>query len=120
VLALGIGANVATFRVVDAVLLKPLPVPEPGRLVRVREAPRPGTVNATSAPDFLDWKRLAAEFEALSAEREIAAALVVSGEPVRLPGKAVTAEYFRVFGAHARLSRTFHPWARTRHRRKPH
>jgi putative ABC transport system permease protein len=120
VLALGIGANVATFSVVDAVLLKPLPYPEPDRIVRVWEAPRPGAVNATSAPDFLDWKRLAVEFEALSAEREIAAALVVSGEPVRLPGKAVTAEYFRVFGAHARLSRTFHPWARTRHRRKPH
>ena len=109
VLALGIGANVAMFSVVDAVLLKPLPFPEPDRIVRVWEAPRPGAVNATSAPEFLDWKRLATVFEALSAEQSISAALTGKGEPARLPGKAVTAEYFQVFATSARLGRTFSP-----------
>ncbi len=109
VLALGIGANVAMFSVVDAVLLKPLPFPEPDRIVRVWDAPRPGVVNATSAPDFLDWKRLATVFGALSAEQPIAAALTGKGEPARLSGKAVTSEYFQVFATSARLGRTFTP-----------
>jgi predicted permease len=109
VLALGIGANVAMFSVVDAVLLKPLPFPEPDRIVRVWDAPRPGVVNSTSAPDFVDWKRLATVFEALSAEQPISAALTGKGEPARLSGKAVTAEYFQVFATSARLGRTFIP-----------
>jgi putative ABC transport system permease protein len=109
VLALGIGANAAMFSLLDAVLLKPLPFPQSERIVRVWEAPRAGVTNATSTLDYLDWKRLAPEFEALSAERPIFAALSGSGEPVRLSGKAVTAEYFRVFGAHARLGRVFTP-----------
>src|SRR6185369_5451534 len=90
VLALGIGANVAMFSLVDAVLLKPLPFPDPGRIVAVWEAPRRGVTNATSTPDFLDWKRLGTVFEALSAEQPIAAALTGNGEPASLRGKAVT------------------------------
>ena len=109
VLALGIGANVAMFSVVDAVLLKPLPFAEPGRIVGVWEAPRPGIVNATSAPNFIDWKRLATLFEALSAEQSISAALTGQGEPARLSGKAVTADYFRVFATRAQLGRCFTP-----------
>ncbi|WP_321470582.1 ABC transporter permease [uncultured Paludibaculum sp.] len=107
VLALGIGANVAMFSVVDAVMLKPLPFAEPDRIVRVWEAPRPGVTNATSAANFLEWKRLATDFEALSAEQSISVALQNGGEPARLNGKAVTAEYFQVFGTQARLGRTF-------------
>ncbi len=107
VLALGIGANVAMFSVVDAVLLKPLPFPGPDHIAGVWDAPRPGVMNATSAPDFLDWKRLAPTFEALSAEQSITASLGGGGEPTRLSGKAVTADYFRVFGTSARLGRTF-------------
>ena len=79
VLALGIGANVAMFSVVDAVLLKPLPFAEPDRIAGVWEAPRPGVVNATTPPDFLNWKRLATVFDALSAEQSISAALTGSG-----------------------------------------
>ncbi|QOY90663.1 ABC transporter permease [Paludibaculum fermentans] len=107
VLALGIGANVAMFSIVDAVMLKPLPFAEPDRIVRVWEAPRPGVSNATSAANFLEWKRLATDFEALSAEQSISVALQNGGEPARLNGKAVTSEYFRVFGTQARLGRTF-------------
>jgi putative ABC transport system permease protein len=108
VLALGIGANVAMFSVVDAVLLKPLPFPEPNRIVRVWEAPQPGVVNATSVPDFADWKRLAStEFEALSAEQPISVALTENNGATRLSGKAVTADYFQVFATRAQLGRTF-------------
>ena len=60
-------------------------------------------------PDFLDWKRLATVFEALSAEQSISAALTGQGEPARLSGKAVTADYFRVFATRLQLGRTFTP-----------
>ena len=107
VLALGIGANVAMFSLVDAVLLKPLPFPEPDRIVRVWEAPRPGITNATSTLDFLDWARLATKFEAIAAEIPVSAALTADGEAVRLSGKAVTSEYFHVFGVGTQTGRTF-------------
>jgi putative ABC transport system permease protein len=108
VLALGIGANVAMFGVLDAVLLKPLLFPQPDRIVRVWEAPKPGITNAASATEFLNWKRLAGIFEAMSAEAPVSATLATDGSwPTRLPGKAVTTEYFKVFGVKATLGRTF-------------
>ncbi len=109
VLALGIGANAAMFSLVDAVLLKPLPFPNPEQIVRVWEAPRTGGTNSTSTPDFLDWKALATSFRALAAEQSISPAMTGRGEPVRLAGKAVTADYFAVFGTRALLGRTFTP-----------
>jgi predicted permease len=107
VLAIGIGANVAMFSVMDAVLLRPLPFPQPDRIVRVWEAPRPGVTNAASATEFLNWKRLGACFDAMSAESPVSVTLANHDEPARFPGKAVTAEYFQVFGAKAMLGRTF-------------
>lgn len=107
VLALGIGANVAMFTILDAVLLKPLPFPQPDQIVEIWEAPRPGVSNATSTLDFLDWRRLGTAFEAMSAELSISVALTGNGEPERLSGKAVTSDYFRVFGINAQLGRTF-------------
>mgnify|MGYP003803763273 CR=1 FL=1 len=107
VLALGIGANVAMFSIVDAVLLKPLPYPNPDRIVRVWEAPRPGSTNSTSSLDYLDWKRLATSFEALSAEFPASVALTGNGEPARLSGKAVSSDYFRVFSTPPLMGRTF-------------
>jgi putative ABC transport system permease protein len=109
VLALGIGANVAMFGLLDAVMLKPLPFANPDRIVRIWEAPRPGVTNATSAPDFLDWRRMATTFEALGAESPISMALTGAGDPVRLDGRAVTADYFRVFDVGVQLGRTFQP-----------
>lgn len=109
VLALGIGSTAAMFSLVDAVLVKPLPFPEANRIVRVWEAPRPGVTNATSAPDFLDWRRMGRAFDGLAAEQDISVAMRSSGDPVRLSGKAVTADYFRVFAVAAERGRTFLP-----------
>ena len=67
-LALGIGATTAVFTVVDAVLLEPLPFPEPGRIVRVWEQTPPNSLpNETTTLTFLDWKQQENLFEALSA-----------------------------------------------------
>jgi predicted permease len=107
-LALGIGANSAMFSIVDAVLLKPLPFPEPERMVRVWEAPPQGR-NGTTTLTFLDWKRQGDVFEALSVESATKAAVATGGDPARVPGKLVSADYFQVFGVKPQIGRTFVP-----------
>ena len=108
-LALGIGANTAMFSIVDAVLLKPLPFPEPERMVRVWEAPPNSLPNNTTTLTFLDWKRQDTIFEALSVERPTRAAVATGADPARLSGKLVSADYFQVFGVKPRIGRTFAP-----------
>jgi predicted permease len=107
-LALGIGANSAMFSIVDAVLLKPLPFPEPERMVRVWEAPPQGR-NGTTTLTFLDWKRQGDIFEALSVECPTKVAVATGGDPARLSGKLVSADYFQVFGVKPQIGRTVVP-----------
>ena len=109
VMAIGIGANAAMFSLVDAVLLKPLPYPDPDRIVRVLEMPTPTTRNGITTLNLLDWKRLSTSFEALSATRGLSVALTGAGEPSRLNGTLVSADYFKVFGVEAAMGRTFLP-----------
>ena len=108
-LALGIGANTAVFSVVDAVLLKPLPFANPDRIVRMWEAPTPTSVNSTTALNFVEINRRLRTFEAFSAEADINATAEIGGEPVRLPGRVVSANHFDVFGIPPMLGRTFRP-----------
>jgi predicted permease len=107
ILAVGIGANAAMFSLVDAVLLKPMPFSHPERIVRVWEAPTPTTTNQATAFDFSEWKRLATSFEALSAEARVDTTATIGGEPTRVSGKLVSADYFDVFGVAPLLGRTF-------------
>jgi predicted permease len=109
VVGLGIGATVAMFSIVDAVLVKPLPFAAPDRIVAVWEAPRPGVVNASSVPQFLAWQRLSSDFATLAAENDFSAALNEENGAVRLLGKRVTVGYFKVFPTGAALGRTFRP-----------
>jgi hypothetical protein len=109
ILSLGIGGTIAVFSLVDAVMLRPLPFPEPDRIVGIWEASRPGVTNAATVPEFLSWKHLGTRFEAMAAEQLTLAALNASAGPLRLAGKLVTSEYFKVFGVHAALGRTFAP-----------
>jgi predicted permease len=109
VLALGIGANAAMFSVVDSVLLKPLPFPNPERIVRIYEAPTPATRNSTTTGTFEALKRQARSFDAMSAESLSTATVMVNGEPTRLNGRYVSADHFAVFGIQPLLGRTFRP-----------
>src|SRR5260370_12367524 len=81
-LALGIVGHSAMLSIVDAVLLKPLPFPDPERMVRVWETP-PGVRNGTTTLTFLDWKRRGDIFEALSVQEPTRAAVATGGEPAR-------------------------------------
>src|ERR1700752_5262068 len=83
-LALGIGANTAIFSVVDGILLRPLPYPEPDRLVRIWESslkldsPR----NVVNPMNFLDWRDQSHSFEAMAALVDHMTNLNVNGQPI--------------------------------------
>jgi hypothetical protein len=73
-LALGIGANTAIFSVVNGVLLRPLPYPEPERIVQLWEQSPSGHRMDVSQPNFLDWRQRATSFENRGGRRRAAAA----------------------------------------------
>ena len=112
-LALGIGANTAIFSVVKAVLLSPLPYPEPGRLVWVRES-NPGaniSEEAASAPNYNDWRTQVRSFEGVAAFANTAMTLTDGGggEPERVPAVSTSANFFQVVGVAPALGRGFLP-----------
>jgi putative ABC transport system permease protein len=108
-LALGVGANTAIFSVVKAVLLKPLPYPESGRLVWLREVNPTNNVpdEPASAPDFNDWRTDARSFDGVAAYADTALTLTGEGEPERIPAAATSANFFRVLGVAPALGRDF-------------
>jgi putative ABC transport system permease protein len=110
-LALGIGANTAIFSLVNAVLLKPLPFPEPERLVMLWEdAARIGFPQNTPAPaNYVDWKTQTRSFEGMTAVSWVSLNLTGYGEPQKLNGNAVGAELFPLLGVRPALGRGFTP-----------
>lgn len=108
VAALGIGATTATFSIADHVLLRPLPFPEPERLVKLwqTQASRGYARLEPSPPNYLDWKRMATSFEGVEAYAGTAATLLGNGEPARISGQRVTGGAFTVLGRRAAIGRT--------------
>jgi hypothetical protein len=95
-LALGIGANSAIFSFVDGALLKPLPYPEPERIVQVWEKRPDGGNNVVSADNFLDWQSQSSAFEAIVATSGGSMTMTGRGDPVQLRAGRVSVGYFRV------------------------
>jgi hypothetical protein len=108
-LALGIGANTAIFSVVNAVLLRPLPYPEPSRLVALWESnqERPELRNAISYPNFFDWRSQNQSFERMASYYTNDVALTGVATPVNLRSAVVSPELFAVLGVQPRLGRWF-------------
>jgi putative ABC transport system permease protein len=106
-LALGIGANAAIFSFVNAVLLKPLPYPDPERIVSVGEKHPRGFSNPISTLNFLDWERQNRCFQFLSAITPDTVTLTGSDSPEQLNVHRVSASYFKALGVEATLGRTF-------------
>jgi putative ABC transport system permease protein len=100
IMALGIGANTAIFSLVRAVLLRPLPFANPGRLVMVWEdAAYIGFPKNTPAPaNFMDWKARNEVFEDMAAVTERDFNLTGDGEPEKVYGYAVLGNFFSLFG----------------------
>ena len=107
-LALGIGANTAIFSVVDAVLLRPLPYPQPDRLFVVYQTlPQdPAQNTGVSYPNYLDWAQQNDAFESMAAVRGNVLALSGQGEPTNIATGSVTSDYFEVLRVKPLLGRT--------------
>ena len=108
VLGVGIGATTALFSVVDAVVLEPLPFPEPEELVRLQELTPDGDSMSVSAANFLDFKAQSRSFEDLAAvDLPSASTLTQGDEPERFVTQAVTPSFFRILDAEPVLGRNF-------------
>jgi putative ABC transport system permease protein len=106
-LALGLGANTAIFSVVEALLVRPLPFPEPTELVAVYET-QPGERTRPVAPaNFFDWRAASRSFTGLAAWQEVYRNLVGTGQGVRLDATIVSQNFFDVLGVKAARGRTF-------------
>ena len=110
-LTVAVGAVTATFSVVDAVLLRPPPFPEPDRLVTLWQTdPENGDRPTEPAPaDFLDWREQAASFERVAALEPWSADLTGADRPEVLYGWKVTEGFFETLGTVPARGRTFRP-----------
>lgn len=114
ILALGIGANTAIFSVVRAVLLEPLPFPDPNRLVQIWHTPPqeqfPGiTQFAVSAANFLDWQRQSTVFEGMSLYSGGGFEWTGGLRPESLSAAHVTSDFFKVLEVRPLIGRVFTP-----------
>jgi len=107
-LALGIGANTAIFSVIDAVLLRSLPYPKPGELVRLYETEDAPGNYPFPGPDFLDWKTQNHSFQDMTVygwAQDVN--FSGKGEPESVIGTRVEANFFSLLGARPLMGRTF-------------
>src|SRR5437764_11012656 len=112
VLALGIGANAAVFSVVDAVLLRSLPLRDPERIVMLWEKnPALGGSIGERVPaaftNFLEWTRQATQFETIGGFEDASFNLTSGPEPERIEGARASAKIFAPFGVKPALGTSF-------------
>src|SRR5262245_239259 len=108
-LALGIGANAAIFSAVNAVLLRPLPFKDPGRLVWIwGTVPKFGQANH-SPVEFLAYQAQQTAFTEMAAYRNMPFTVTGGGEPEYVQGVIVSPNYFSLLGVPAARGRVFQP-----------
>jgi len=108
-LALGIGCTTAIFSVMQAVILRTLPVPRSERLVSLSENQPEAPDSSLSAPDVLDLKAQVRSFESVSAAFGMRLVLTGIDRPQRVIGSETDADYFRVLQASAMIGRLYGP-----------
>jgi putative ABC transport system permease protein len=110
-LALGIGANTAIYSVVDAVVLKPLPYPDPDRVVMLWERSQTdGHQGNVAAANFYDWREQSRSFAKMAAIDPYPDFILNgAGESQRLSGADVTVDFFSLLGTRMELGRDFLP-----------
>ena len=106
-LALGIGANTALFSVVNGVLLKPLPYPQPERLVWLAESKPNFATGSISFPNFRDWQKDNHTFLAMAVYRSYNFNILGLGDAEQVRARFITSDFFSVLGVNPILGRTF-------------
>jgi putative ABC transport system permease protein len=107
--AVGIGINTAVFNVVNGVLLRPLPYPEADRITLLwMDNRRQGIKeDITSYPNYVDWRDQSTSYAHMAAFRPLAISLTGDGDPERLQGASVTANFFDAIGVQPTMGRVF-------------
>src|SRR3990172_1825379 len=105
--AVGIGASTAIFSVVYGVLLRPLPYPEPERIVQVWQIFEEGKRGRLSDPNFADLHERNQSFDAFAEFAWGVTSVVGGDEPVRIQTANVSREFFEVLGVSPQLGRAF-------------
>ena len=108
-LALGIGANTAIFSLVNTVLLRPLPVPQPEQIVSVALRGKSDSMQAFSYPNYKDFRDRNQVLSGLLLYRFVPISLSRDGANERIWGYEVSGNYFDVLGVQAIKGRTFLP-----------
>ena len=109
-LALGIGANTAVFSMIDVLLLRPLPYPDSGHLLRLSETKTPGdssTIADVSPANFIGWQAQSRAFTGIAASSGFHYNLTGNGQPEHVWGAGSSAGWFNVLGVHAEHGRDF-------------
>lgn len=106
-IALGVGANTAIFTVINGVLLKALPFPEPQQLIALTESSKEVPVMAVSYPNYLDWRAQQTTLENMAARLPAGGILTGGGEPERITGRLVNASFFATLGVQPHVGRFF-------------
>jgi putative ABC transport system permease protein len=104
--ALGIGANVVIFTVINAYILRPIPVEEPSRLVWLSDY-KEGRTGLVSAPNFLDWRQQSRSLEDIVAVQQWSGTLTELERPMRVPRAEVTPGFFDLLGVQPMIGRAF-------------
>jgi putative ABC transport system permease protein len=109
-LSLGIGPTVVLFSIVNTVLIRPLPFPEPSRLVSLACTNTKGqTAMAFSYPDFLDYRTTSARVAQIGAYRPYPVTISEVDQPARVMGLATSSNLFALLGVKPLIGRTFSP-----------
>ena len=108
-LALGIGATSAIFSVVRGVILKPLPYPDPDRLVVVWEnnIPRNRPRNVVASANFVAWGERNRSFEHLGMSGPTRLNVILNGQPEEIAGLAASSAALQALGVQPALGRLF-------------
>jgi putative ABC transport system permease protein len=106
-LALGIAATTIVYSIIDGILLRPLPIKDPDRVMLARETSPDGTDMSLAWPNYQDWRKRQTSFESLAVWRGLTANLTGIEQPRRLNVRHVTWELLSTLGVAPVLGRDF-------------
>src|SRR5688572_28090259 len=106
-LALGIAATTIVYSIIDGILLRPLPIKDPDRVMLARETSPNGTDMSLAWPNYQDWRKRQTSFESLAVWRGLTANLTGIEQPRRLNVRHVTWELLSALGVAPALGRDF-------------